>query len=125
MANLRMCVELGDIITPVDIEPLHILIVWPATMNYQRLRCSNTITNQDYPSHNSTMTGNHHKTILLVLPFNYAQDIGDLLSTLMDCDGCIIARMSGSGSACFGIFETAEQSEKASQNFKNSISTCN
>ena len=39
--------------------------------------------------------------------------IAALLATIAACDGHQAARMSGSGSACFGIFETAEQSDAA------------
>lgn len=32
--------------------------------------------------------------------------ISDVLAALAACDGCILARMSGSGATCFGLFET-------------------
>ena len=115
---------IGDIITPIDIEPLYILIVWlnhelstiEMFKHYHQSELPFTQFNSDWQSSQNDLTGS---------AIQLCPNIGDLLSALMDCDGCIIARMSGSGSACFGIFKTAEQSEKASQNFKNSISTCN
>lgn len=42
-------------------------------------------------------------------------EIKDILNQLQQQDGCIIARMSGSGSTCFGIFDTAEKSKKATK----------
>ena len=39
--------------------------------------------------------------------------IGDLIQQISAQAGCVAAQMTGSGSACFGIFETAEQSDGA------------
>ena len=39
--------------------------------------------------------------------------IGDLVQQIETQTGCVAAQMTGSGSACFGIFETAEQSDAA------------
>ena len=39
--------------------------------------------------------------------------IGDLIQQIGAQAGCVAAQMTGSGSACFGIFETAEQSDGA------------
>jgi 4-diphosphocytidyl-2-C-methyl-D-erythritol kinase len=40
-------------------------------------------------------------------------DIGDLLAAIETAPGCLIARMSGSGASCFGLFATAEAAAKA------------
>ncbi|HKQ95893.1 MAG TPA: 4-(cytidine 5'-diphospho)-2-C-methyl-D-erythritol kinase [Aestuariivirgaceae bacterium] len=40
-------------------------------------------------------------------------DIGPLCRTLGACDGAILARMTGSGSACFALFATAAEAERA------------
>lgn len=40
-------------------------------------------------------------------------EIGDVLSALHASKGCEIARMSGSGATCFGIFESLEAAQKA------------
>lgn len=42
-----------------------------------------------------------------------APDVAKILGALEDCDGNVLARMSGSGATCFGIFSTREQSEMA------------
>lgn len=39
--------------------------------------------------------------------------IGDVLSALADVPGCLLARMSGSGATCFGLFAAAEQARRA------------
>lgn len=41
--------------------------------------------------------------------------IGDILQTIGKQDGCVISRLTGSGSTCFGLFETTEQSTKAAE----------
>ncbi|MGH6923640.1 MAG: 4-(cytidine 5'-diphospho)-2-C-methyl-D-erythritol kinase [Propylenella sp.] len=45
-----------------------------------------------------------------------APEIGDVLAALRTTPGCLLARMSGSGSACFGLFrETADAEAAAAQ----------
>lgn len=39
--------------------------------------------------------------------------IGDVLGALLQQDGCRIARMSGSGATCFGLFDTIAEAELA------------
>ena len=39
--------------------------------------------------------------------------VGCVLSRIRDCAGCRLARMSGSGATCFGIFDTNEQARGA------------
>jgi 4-diphosphocytidyl-2-C-methyl-D-erythritol kinase len=40
-------------------------------------------------------------------------EIGDLLDAIADSPGCLIARMSGSGASCFGLFAAADEAAKA------------
>jgi 4-diphosphocytidyl-2-C-methyl-D-erythritol kinase len=39
--------------------------------------------------------------------------IGDVLAALADTDGCQLARMSGSGPTCFGLYDTCEAAHAA------------
>ncbi len=41
--------------------------------------------------------------------------IGEVLDVLRRLDGCLLARMSGSGATCFALFETPEKSQAAKQ----------
>ncbi|MEM9124105.1 MAG: 4-(cytidine 5'-diphospho)-2-C-methyl-D-erythritol kinase [Pseudomonadota bacterium] len=41
--------------------------------------------------------------------------IADVLDALRATTGCVLARMSGSGATCFGVFPTAEEASRASQ----------
>jgi 4-diphosphocytidyl-2-C-methyl-D-erythritol kinase len=42
-----------------------------------------------------------------------APEIGDLLAAIARTPGCLLARMSGSGASCFGLFAGAEAAAKA------------
>lgn len=41
--------------------------------------------------------------------------IGDVLDELAGAQGCLLARMSGSGATCFGLFASPEVAERAAQ----------
>ena len=40
-------------------------------------------------------------------------EIGDLLNAISSSPGCLIARMSGSGASCFGLYAAADEAAKA------------
>jgi 4-diphosphocytidyl-2-C-methyl-D-erythritol kinase len=44
-----------------------------------------------------------------------APEIGDVLNTLENLDGCLLARMSGSGATCFGLFANPILALRANQ----------
>lgn len=46
-------------------------------------------------------------------------EINDVLNALHDEDGLLFSNMSGSGSACFGLFDTIESAKSASKAIKN------
>jgi 4-diphosphocytidyl-2-C-methyl-D-erythritol kinase len=46
--------------------------------------------------------------------------IGDVLEALQDLRSCRLARMSGSGATCFGLFETDEAASAAAQRLRGS-----
>ena len=45
--------------------------------------------------------------------------IGDVLSQLRRTPNCLLARMSGSGATCFGLFATAGEAEAACRHLKS------
>ncbi|MBY0462213.1 MAG: 4-(cytidine 5'-diphospho)-2-C-methyl-D-erythritol kinase [Alphaproteobacteria bacterium] len=49
-----------------------------------------------------------------------APAISEVLKALEPTPGCLLARMSGSGATCFGIYETAEQAREACKIIKQS-----
>ena len=47
-----------------------------------------------------------------------APEIGDALDSLRATTGCLLARMSGSGSACFGIYPDIAEAERGASNLR-------
>ena len=45
--------------------------------------------------------------------------INDLINSLKLTSGCLVARMSGSGSTCFGLYEKKDEAEKAKKHLLN------
>ena len=45
--------------------------------------------------------------------------INDLINSLNLTNGCLVARMSGSGSTCFGLYEKEDEAEKAKKHLLN------
>ena len=45
-------------------------------------------------------------------------EIGDVLNAIEGLEGCHLARMSGSGGTCFGLFETANSAEAAARHIQ-------
>jgi 4-diphosphocytidyl-2-C-methyl-D-erythritol kinase len=50
-----------------------------------------------------------------------APEVGAALDALRTVPGCLLARMSGSGSGCFGLFETRQQAEAAARHLSESM----
>ncbi|GFZ89069.1 4-diphosphocytidyl-2-C-methyl-D-erythritol kinase [Rickettsiales bacterium] len=48
-----------------------------------------------------------------------APEINEVISALQQQEGCKLARMSGSGATCFGIFEDSAQLQKAAENMNS------
>ena len=46
-------------------------------------------------------------------------NIKDLINSLNLTSGCLVARMSGSGSTCFGLYEKKDEAEKAKKHLLN------
>lgn len=44
-----------------------------------------------------------------------APEIGTVIAALGDLDGCLLARMSGSGATCFGLFAAPEQAKAGAE----------
>ncbi len=50
--------------------------------------------------------------------------IGDMLAMLESAEDCLLARMSGSGATCFGLFAHREQAERAAENIRRQLREC-
>ena len=44
-----------------------------------------------------------------------APEIGTVIAALAGLDGCLLARMSGSGASCFGLFASADEAEAGAE----------
>jgi len=109
---------IGEVIQPTSIEkPLQILIVWPddhlLTKDVFKCFDRNDFSSSDY-------TKKNHLTDAAI---SLCPEIKEILDNLNNCEECDFAQMSGSGSACFGVFNTIESAEKAQSNFKNAVVT--
>lgn len=113
---------IGDVITSCSIPTYPLVIVWPDTpLNtgdvFKVYAASDAVLsnvidiNQPFANRNDLTDA---ATIL-------CPDIPAIIETLRAQDGCRFAGMSGSGSACFGIFETIAQAHQATQIFDNAI----
>jgi len=45
-------------------------------------------------------------------------EISDVREALLVQDGCLLARMTGSGATCFGLFDTREQARRGAENIR-------
>ena len=113
---------IGDVLEPLVMPELHVLIAWPdeelltkdVFSRYRQSGMDFSSFDGDWLQANNDLTA---AAIELCPP------IGEILSDLQDCDGVIVARMSGSGSACFGIFDTRQAAEAAAPKFGNAVVT--
>jgi 4-diphosphocytidyl-2-C-methyl-D-erythritol kinase len=119
---------IGDVITPIrDGIDLNFVIAWPnkplSTSDvfkaYISKNCAPDPTLNGISVHDLEDTKNG----LFDTAITLNGEIEPIINTLMAQDGCQLARMTGSGSACFGIFETMEQAEMAATQFENAIAT--
>jgi len=65
----------------------------------------------------------HDRNDLTSAAISLCPAIENIISTLETSEGCTSAMMSGSGSACFGVFDTFDNAETAGQYFKNKVVT--
>lgn len=120
----------GEKVTPLAaFPPLHVVLVNPgaalaageiyaalraAPSNGENAKSAETIprleTAHDVIAH-MRETGNDLEAPAIAM----APVVGEVLSMIAETPGCAIARMSGSGSTCFGIYETAMQAETSAQ----------
>jgi 4-diphosphocytidyl-2-C-methyl-D-erythritol kinase len=124
----RMMSGRGEILGPVlDLPPLFALVVNPrvpvATKDvFARLGLASG-TSSGFGNHPSMMPNMHADAVLDVLRKGrndmeaaacvLAPIIGDVLAVLAVAPGCRLARMSGSGATCFGLFADCKSAARA------------
>jgi 4-diphosphocytidyl-2-C-methyl-D-erythritol kinase len=120
---------IGDIITPVDIAPLNIVIAWPESPLltadvFQAFRQQNAGFDERFTlSDNIIEDIQKTKNTLTKTAIQLCPEIGSILDILHNQKGCLCARMTGTGSACFGVFDTITNAEKAANQFTRALAT--
>jgi 4-diphosphocytidyl-2-C-methyl-D-erythritol kinase len=118
---------IGDVLTPVpDLPDLHIVLVNPnrtvstaAVFGRLASKMNPPMTTLpsglDAPAFADWLAGQRNDLeppAVETLPL-----IGDGLAALRADPACLLARMSGSGATCFGLFETAQAAHAAATRF--------
>lgn len=71
----------------------------------------------DYPSFIDFLRGQGNS--LEQAAFDLCPQIEDVISIIADQNHCDLARMSGSGATCFGLFSNVQQAQKAAESIKH------
>ena len=116
-----------NIQTIEDWPPLPMVLVWPGRA-VSTAEVFKTLARRDNPplaepppnplvegltSWLSTCRNDLEAPALAIAP-----EIGETLAALRATENCLLARMSGSGSACFGIYSTDDEADKAAAELK-------
>ncbi|WP_424927194.1 4-(cytidine 5'-diphospho)-2-C-methyl-D-erythritol kinase [Amaricoccus tamworthensis] len=129
-ADIPVCLDgrscrmsgIGEVIDPVTLPEFHLVLVNPrvAVMTgavFQGLRSRDNPSMSDPPEFTDlntfveflrTCRNELEHPAIAVQPV-----IADVIAALADTTGCRLARMSGSGATCYGVFKTAAESESA------------
>lgn len=129
---LRMS-GIGEVLRPLDLPALgafSFLLVWPGAP-VSTPAVFQALSPQGYsgplPEPGVDMGGDPEKLLgwlaacrndLEVPALAVAPVIGEALAALRAAPGCRLARMSGSGSACFGVFLSADEAERAGETIR-------
>ncbi len=128
----RLMSGIGEILSdPLQIPKMHIVLVNPR----KPLATRRVFAAFDRRSSNTTNSKPHVPVIpqwrsafiamlaaerndLEPVAMKLVPEIADALELLRDLPGCALARMSGSGATCFGIFSTAQTAAAAARRIK-------
>lgn len=129
-ADVPMCLQstslratgIGEIIEPVNLPTLYLVLINPGVEVSTAAVFSNlTLSHQtpmlplpESPSLPELICWLKGTSNDLQAPaIAAASVIQDVLDNLSGCDDCFLARMSGSGATCFGLFSSLKSAEKA------------
>ncbi len=130
-ADVPMCLEgqalrargIGEIIDPLDDwPPLPLVLVWPG-QTVSTAEVFKALARRDNPplkrpppagdARDAAAWLEDCRNDLEAPACALAPEITAALDALLATDGCMVARMSGSGSACFGLYAEREETEAA------------
>jgi 4-diphosphocytidyl-2-C-methyl-D-erythritol kinase len=125
---------IGEVIEDTSVPALPIVIVWPEQGLLTKLvfqefdknpSYSKDLNGQKIPEDNlrfiEWMKNNGND--LTAAASALCPDIEPLLAELWECDGCALTRMTGSGAACYGVFDSKQSAEAAAEKFPNAVVT--
>lgn len=119
----------GDRIDTIDgWPPLHLVLVWPGkplstaavfgklgqAENRRLPNIAAVNTPEAISGWLSSCRNDLEEPALHLLP-----EIGDVLEIVRTTEGCVLARMSGSGSGCFGLYATRAEAKAAAKAVQN------
>ena len=116
---------IGEILTPLEPPPRgHLVLARPDAMlatgevfrRWQQARPAGAASDTGSRPDRIIAAGNDLEAAATAL----VPAIGTVLVSLRDCEGIIAAQMSGSGTACFGLFEDAGVAATAAQRLADS-----
>ena len=126
LAGTAQCMQgIGEILTPLDPPPHgHLVLARPDAMlatgdvfrRWQQAGPSGAAPDTGSRPDRIIAAGNDLEAAATTL----VPAIGKVLASLRDCDGVIAAQMSGSGTACFGLFGDADAAGRAAQRLADS-----
>ncbi len=118
---------IGEIIEPAQITPLYLVLVNPdihiSTKEIFEMGFDFTKSPNNFSSHSAVSKASEQnpeqfienlsatRNDLTRNALKQAPQIGDILEELQGYEGCRLARMSGSGSTCFGLFTSRKSAE--------------
>ena len=136
-ADVPMCLDcrpsrvagIGDVINPVGLPKLHAVLVNPRVpvstpVVFKELINKNNAPMLELPNHRDAPDLinwlKSQRNDLQEPAISIAPEIDEVLSILGSDENCHLARMSGSGATCFGLYSDAESAAQAANTIKNS-----
>jgi len=113
---------IGDQVCPLEMEPVHAVLVNPGVGVSTPLAFSALRTKNNRPMTPMPAGGGKHVALrwlkdqrndLQAPVISLVGEIGKVLTALAAQDGCELARMSGSGATCFGLFDSDDEAAQA------------
>lgn len=136
-ADIPVCLQsaparmrgIGEVIDPLPPLPvLHVVLINPrvAVSTPQVFGAMDSRENAPMPARVPAFTGlqgfvswlGQQRNDLQDAALRIAPEIGHLLDAIFADPNCMLARMSGSGATCFGIFESADLAKSAAERFR-------
>ena len=119
---------IGEKLTPVTLPKIHVLLVNSGTpvptasvfkkgfLEYSppALKQQKFLDVDELVSYLKPLKNDLTKNAISMAP-----EIAQIISKIEENSGCLLARMSGSGATCFGIFKSAESCAKAASQFSD------